>query len=211
MERDILAYNGEYEKAVPPAAVVEMLRNKASFALHVKAHQLNELTPSIYERIEDVRYPFVLKRADLNGSKGVRLVHSRAEYEQLCNQEPWLGHPCLLQEFIPGCVEHTMNAFFHNGRIIWSGAFSFVFSEEGIKPVGYPAVRHEPTPQELGAVESILRPLEYRGPVNIDYKIRPDGRPAILEINPRFGGSLMKPHNSDHLTQMVRMILRYAR
>jgi hypothetical protein len=211
MECDIVACNAKHEMAVPPAATVEILRNKAAFAHYLKAHQLSRFAPLVYERIEDVQYPFVLKRVDLNGSRGVQLIHSRAEYEQLRKQEPWLGHSYLLQEFIPGCVEHTMNAFFYNGSIVWAAAFSFVLNQEGIKPVGYPATPHEPGPEERECIERSLQPLEYIGPVNIDYKIRPDGRPAILEINPRFGGSLMKPHNREHLAQMVRMILRYAR
>ena len=211
MERDILACDTAYEKAVPSAAAVEILRNKAAFAEYLIARELQQDAPVVYGAIEEVQYPFVLKRVDLNGSKGVRLVRSRAEYEDVRTHEPWLGYPCLLQEFIPGCVEYTMNAFFRKGRVVWSKAFSFEFEEEGIKPVGYPGKHHEPTPGERETVERILRPLRYIGPVNIDYKIRPDGSPAILEINPRFGGSLMKPRNIDHLTHMIRLILRYAR
>jgi carbamoylphosphate synthase large subunit len=62
----------------------------------------------------------------------------------------------------------------------------------------------------LHAVERLLTPLDYRGPVNVDYKIRPDGRVVILEVNCRLGGSLMRKENEQHLAKMLALLVRNA-
>jgi predicted ATP-grasp superfamily ATP-dependent carboligase len=38
--------------------------------------------------------------------------------------------------------------------------------------------------------DSLLRAAEYRGVAMIEFRIRPDGRPYLMEVNARFWGSL---------------------
>jgi biotin carboxylase len=40
--------------------------------------------------------------------------------------------------------------------------------------------------------ERILKAFNYEGPANFNYKLK-DGKPIIFEMNPRMGGSMMKP------------------
>ena len=50
-----------------------------------------------------------------------------------------------------------------------------------------------PPQKFLSDFQRILAPLKFSGPCNIDYKLSAAGDVRILEINPRFGGSLFLP------------------
>ena len=63
---------------------------------------------------------------------------------------------------------------------------------------------------DVSAVEALLRPLDYDGPVNVDFKRRADGRICILEVNPRLGGSLMRPENARDLRAALREIVSHG-
>ena len=63
---------------------------------------------------------------------------------------------------------------------------------------------------ELELFERILRPLAFSGPANIDFRRRPDGSIAMLEINPRFGLSLLRPEHVVDLRAAVGAILAHA-
>jgi carbamoylphosphate synthase large subunit len=58
--------------------------------------------------------------------------------------------------------------------------------------------------------ERLLSPLDYSGPCNFDYKRSDSGEMAVFEINPRFGGTLMKPENIAHLQQALSCIIQNA-
>lgn len=58
--------------------------------------------------------------------------------------------------------------------------------------------------------ERFLAPLDYQGPANIDFRRRADGRLALLEINPRLGGSLMRPEFAADLDAALGIIVREA-
>ena len=68
------------------------------------------------------------------------------------------------------------------------------------------------TPVEvLKQFETVLAPLNYRGPCVIDYKIADDGRVQICEINPRLGGTLLLKSNVGLLREALGHILTAAR
>jgi len=62
----------------------------------------------------------------------------------------------------------------------------------------------------LAEFESILGPLAYSGPCCIDYKVTESGQTIVLEINPRFGGSLMRPAHVEDLQGSLAAIISLA-
>ncbi len=66
------------------------------------------------------------------------------------------------------------------------------------------------SPEDIDLFEHFLRPLRFNGPANIDFRRRADGSIVILEINPRFGGSLMRPEYVADLRAAVGAILAHA-
>jgi len=56
----------------------------------------------------------------------------------------------------------------------------------------------------------MLRPLAFSGPCNADYKLTVDGRLQIFEIDPRLGGTLMLPSQSDQLRAALACIIEHA-
>ena len=59
-------------------------------------------------------------------------------------------------------------------------------------------------------IEAVLAPLAYNGPCNLDYKLDPDGKIRVFEINPRLGGSLMMPQHGEELRQALACIVANA-
>jgi len=62
----------------------------------------------------------------------------------------------------------------------------------------------------LSIFQGILKPLNFNGPCNIDFKLTPQGKLKIFEINPRLGGSLMHEENGDLLKDAINHILALA-
>jgi len=65
----------------------------------------------------------------------------------------------------------------------------------------------ETPPEVIAAVEEVLIPLDYDGFCVIDYKVPEDGEAKILEINPRLGGTLLRPEHLPQLREAIRCML----
>jgi carbamoylphosphate synthase large subunit len=59
-------------------------------------------------------------------------------------------------------------------------------------------------------IETVLRPLAFSGPCNVDYKLLADGRMQIFEINPRLGGTPMLPAEAMELRAALACIIEHA-
>ena len=62
----------------------------------------------------------------------------------------------------------------------------------------------------LRQIETVLLPLAFSGPCNVDYKLLADGRMQIFEINPRLGGTLMLPAQAMELRAALTCIIEHA-
>ena len=75
--------------------------------------------------------------------------------------------------------------------------------------------RCEPPAAALEALERLLGPIDYSGPCNMDYTLRPSGAKAgelaVFEINPRFGGTLFLADNRDLLVEALTCLVTQAR
>ena len=120
----------------------------------------------------------------------VAIVHSKEELlEELNHSEYLKKHPFLLQEFIPGhgagvfCLyDHGQpQAFFAHRRIREKppqGGVSVVSESVAVDPV-------------LKAYAcKLLDAVKWHGVAMVEFRIDPEGKPFLMEVNTRFWGSL---------------------
>lgn len=193
----------------PSPEAVAILRDKRRFAAYVAAQGLARLCPANYTRVEEVALPCIVKPAYEHERSVV--VRTREAFDRLLAGAASLPRRFAFQEFIPGTTEYTTHAIVQHGRAVWTR--SFAFEKEGDARVGVEfrtMAPFDPPPAVLDAVECLLRPLDYSGPCNMDYTLRPSGEIAVFEINPRFGGTLFLPQTRRILTEALACLVAEA-
>ena len=190
-----------------------MLADKAKFAAYAKSIGATRLLPRTF-RLDRPKFPAVLKRTDLNSGNGVAVVTSREQLDARLASAPWAGRPVLLQALVPAHTDHVTYLVCVEGKVVWHRTYAYRLAQPD--QIRGPVVtqtgkRKRTRPRDIRAFETLLLPLRYSGPANVDYRRRPDGSVAILEINPRLGGSLMKPENVGDLAACLAAIVRHAR
>lgn len=197
----------------PDEASVQTLGDKRRFAAYMAAHRFGDYCPATFAGVEDAAYPCVLKRADMSASWGVVVVRSRAELEAQLDSPVFNGRPYVLQALVPGSTEHATYCICKDGAILWHCTFlTEVAAADTIKSEDSVLRRWKiGTPESIvREIESVLAPLAYSGPCNLDYKLGRDGKIKVFEINPRLGGSLMLPQYGEELRQALSCIVANA-
>lgn len=196
----------------PSPVAVAVLRDKRRFADYVAANGLAHLCPANYARPQDIALPCIVKPATVHERSVV--VRTSAELEALLENGA-LPQRFVFQEFIPGTTEYTTHCILRHGRPVWTR--SFVFEKEGDARVGVEfrtMAPFDPPPGVLDALERLLRPLDYSGPCNMDYTLRPSGpragEIAVFEINPRFGGTMFLPQTRPLLAEALACLVSEA-
>lgn len=193
----------------PSRAAVAILRDKRRFADYVAAHGLSHLCPVNYARREDIVLPCIVKST--YDQRRAIVVRSLEALDRVLAGGPLLPSWLTFQEFIAGATEYTLHAIVRHGRPVWSAAFRFEKNGDARVGVEFKTMAPcEPPPAVLEALERLLRPLDYDGPCNMDYTLRPTGEIAVFEINARFGGTLFLPQNRAFLTAALTELLAEA-
>lgn len=144
-----------------------------------------------------VRYPCVLKPALSRIFTGndwihthVKVIHDETGLQQALERSPYLRTtPFMLQSFIPG---HGGGIFclYSNGQPIQ------FFAHERLRekpPEGGVSVlsRSVPVDQELKAsAQKLLGAVNWHGVAMVEFRITPEGKAYLMEVNTRFWGSL---------------------
>jgi predicted ATP-grasp superfamily ATP-dependent carboligase len=95
----------------------------------------------------------------------------------------------LVQEFIPGHGAGVFCLYDRDHAVAW-------FAHRRIRekpPSGGVSVLCESVPVDpvlKDYAERLLRAAEYRGVAMVEFRITPDGKPYLMEVNARFWGSL---------------------
>jgi len=212
MEEHIAQRPARHAALVPTPEVLAILRDKGRFADYVRERGLSHLCPATYASIEEAKFPCVIKRTDLNSGHGVEMAASLEQARGVLENDPFAGCECVVQAMTAFEVEYTIHCVCRKGRIVWHAAYAFDFPEQQIRKVGarYTIRRATMSGRALEDLEALLLPLEYSGPCNVDCTLGADGGLVIFEINPRMGGSLMRPENTNDLAACLSVIIAEA-
>lgn len=133
-------------------------------------------------------YPYILKKRVDEYGQNSHIVRDASDEETLAQL---LSNPdYLCQEFIPGPVEYATHILMKDRRVVCSLNIRYVFRVQNpIKGHDEPLYAGVCPCPHLELFASMLRSIGFEGLCCVNYKLR--GRhPLLMEINPRFGGSL---------------------
>lgn len=213
MEWHILNRPKEYKALACRDDVIKTLASKIAFDSYMHRIGLAQLCPNSYKAFNQCPYPVVLKRVDLNAGSGIVLVRSAAEMSELLKHDMWLQKEIILQQYIDAEIEYVSHLVCRDGEIFWHSTFAYTLNEhEVIRNPGNvkTQARVNLDNSVLNSFRNCLKPLEFSGPCNIDFKFDKKGNLKILEINPRLGGSLMQACNTDLLKSAIDWIVDLA-
>jgi predicted ATP-grasp superfamily ATP-dependent carboligase len=141
-----------------------------------------------------VSYPCILKPRCGTGARATYLVHTEEELRQRYAALPAendlvYDYRPLIQEYVPGSV-HDVGALFCRGEP------RVLFSQQRLRmrpAIGGPGVDNVTTdePDLRESAAALLAALQWHGPAQVEFKRDArDGLPTLLEINPRFWGTI---------------------
>lgn len=209
MENHIRATPESRSSLKPGLEVLENFANKKKFSEFLKDISLSQYHPNNYLKQTITEFPVILKRANLNACQGIKIVYSTEELTELLSQDMWREHEIIIQEYIKNINEYVWHAVFKNGIRLWETTFKYVKRNALVLINSNPENKStiiESNPDTLKVFDQIMLQTNYSGPCNIDFSYDSSNL-KIFEINPRFGGSLMKAENKTLLAQALKAII----
>ena len=177
--------DGRRRALLPEPELVEVLDDKWLFHQRLRALGFGALLPALIEG--EWRYPHVLKARKGDFGQGIRIVRSAAD-------EPTEVPPhSFREEAIEGADEFVLHLLRVDGRVRYRLCYRYDMGARLSVRGAVDAPRLiEPADDAvaLGPCTAILDALGYEGTCCFNYKLV-EGALKILEINPRFGGSLV--------------------
>ncbi len=138
-------------------------------------------------------WPVVLKPAVSLGPDGRRreaeFAFSPEDLRTRLDKAARSGGDWLIQEWIAG-PGVGVEVVADRGRILAAGAHRRLREEDPRGARSAAAQTIPVPPKELAKIEAWLAELEWSGPAMFEYKHAPDGDLCLLEVNPRFWGTL---------------------
>ena len=142
---------------------------------------------------QQISYPAVVKPRRAHGAFGLRYVRDAEElrkaFADLVDRYHYVDQELpIVQEFVRG-VKHSVCMLFNHGRLRARCTFRFL-REYPVE--GGTAVLRISTHQERmeKIAQRTLEHLRWHGIAEAEFLLSPQGEPQLLEINPRFWGSL---------------------
>lgn len=194
----------DFLSLIPTKSMVETFGNKLAFSEYIKHNNLSLMAPTTYT-LNNIVYPCIIKRTDLNTGNGISILNSNYDLEKYLTQNKHSEY--IIQNIIYDNKEFTTHCICNNGNILWHTTYIYKLkSQSMIKKTGLFPHKHEMSSEILDELQLFLQPIKYSGPCNIDYKII-NNHIVVMEINPRFGGSLMSAVNRRDLQQAIKTII----
>ena len=146
-------------------------------------------TPEIFENLEDIKFPAIIKPRSSRGSRHIFFVQNRKEARaafKILTFKQYLPSELLLQEYLPG-DEYTVDLICdRKGKPLVIVPRLRLATKGGISTIGKTVKNKE----IIELVEKITSKIVFYGPVNIQFKIDSSSKIKLLEINPRTSGGL---------------------
>ena len=201
---------------IPDLKKIQFVRDKGNLISFAENHGIPtpktyHITPSHTFPFSSIPIPAVVKPRISSGSFGIAYVKQREDlipfYQNVHRRYPFP----LIQEWIPdGGGTFGFSALFDEASNVKA---AFVHKKLRMYPIqGGPSTLREgvehPQVMEMGL--SLLKSLNWVGVAMVEFKIDPrDGIPKLMEINPRFWGSLQLAIASE--VDFPHLILKMAR
>lgn len=176
--------------------------NKVRLQQFARKHGLTEFTPTEYS-LHTARFPCIVKKGTGEYGRNVHIASTRRELRRIVQAAPasW-----VIQELIAGNEEIATTLVVVNGKI--KAGMTTFYTYRDREYVWPATVELKKTSSELPCADRAqLEPFVrfFTGVCNVNYKVRPDGRLAIFEINPRVGADFC-----DAKVSLARLILDTA-
>ncbi len=131
--------------------------------------------------ITDWPMPFVVKPRRGSGSRDVAVVHERAQLPSVPHDGSF-----LVQEYLPG-AEHSLDVLATPGGVVVAVVPRLRLKVDSGVAVAARTL-HDPGLETLGA--EVARVLRLAWVSNVQVRADTHGRPLLLEVNPRFPGTM---------------------
>ena len=196
-------YKNNIDAIMPSIESINYFRCKQNFYNYVKKNNLLDYIPKTYENILEIKNNinnlFILKPFNYNNGFGMLIVK---------NIYPKYFIDYIIQEYIPNNSEYAAHIISDKGKIIYNITYNYTFtnlihinSSKLLKKLNKITLDDK----YILILEKFLIPCEYTGVCCVDFIIVNDNI-KVFEINPRFGGSLMK--NKTDLIIMFSHLLK---
>lgn len=184
--------------AIPDYEKIVYARDK--FQIFKQAKKLKISTPdtgfvssfkSIKNNLNNLQYPLVLKPRVGTGSKGIKYLCNNDDFEQLEEGLFKKYGDFLIQEYIPGDECYGVSVIFNRKSKMRS---AFVHKKIRQYPITGGVSTYAVSvkyPELVVLAEKMLQSIGWYGVANIEFKIdKRNNIPKLMEVNPRFWGSL---------------------
>lgn len=123
-------------------------------------------------------------------STTVRILKSAADWEDVLSKDQYLQQfPFMVQEFIPGSGAGIF-VLYNNGHPVTFFAHKRLREKPPQGGVSVLSESVEIDPVLKGYAEQLLNHVGWHGVAMVEFRITPDGKPYLMEVNTRFWGSL---------------------
>lgn len=147
------------------------------------------------ELSEELVYPLIVKPRKGFGAVGVKLCRNKKQLFWNFKVLSKNYGPPLVQEYIPGSGEaigvSCLFDYQHRERVVFTHRRLREYPISGGPSTLRESIRH-PEAEEIAV--KLLKAIKWFGVAMVEFKIDPrDNKPKLMEINPRFWGSLSLP------------------
>jgi predicted ATP-grasp superfamily ATP-dependent carboligase len=184
---------------LPSAEVLELASDKLRLLKHAAGIGIRcpktyypKNNQDLHAVADDIGFPAVIKPRHGTGAYGIRYVKNESElleqYPIICKR---FSRP-MIQEFIPGKQRVFGVSLLFNNDLAPRAYFVHRKVREFPVQGGVSTFRESVEfPYLVDLSVELLKSLKWYGIANIEFKLDPrDGKPKLMELNPRFWGSL---------------------
>lgn len=167
--------------------VIEIGNDKYLTYKFLKENGINAPYTELLENVNacDVEYPIVIKPRIGARSRGVHLVKTSQEFEEIAKE-------CFGKGYIVQKAIGTMQTEYSCGILYWNGEFQNSIVLKRVLKEGNTALAEYNDNEEKEIVDylrNIGDALKPFGSCNLQLRLGDDGKPYLFEINPRFSGT----------------------
>ena len=203
-EPHILELNEHKIKAIMTTPeVINIFSNKDEFDKYTVKNNLSKYIPIRFYHNDNSNKLVIVKPPTGGSSVGMYLSN-------LNELDASVFHKNIIQEYIKSDTEFTGNLVVQNGTIIYGNAYYRYYGDRNyIKhdSLDYTVQQTVPISKKyLDILELFLKPVNYTGICNVDFKLVND-EIVVFEINPRCGGSLFFTHHYQDLAFILYKLM----